>query len=85
LLVIPIKGQYEQFCNAAALKKMGVPVVNALDTDFPWVFRQWMEQKKKVGLSLDHSTESIVSYLMHNCTEQKKGALDLLYPEFVFN
>src|SRR5207244_668272 len=26
LLVIPIRGQYEQFCNAAALQKMGVPV-----------------------------------------------------------
>jgi uncharacterized protein (TIGR00661 family) len=85
LLVIPIRGQYEQFCNAAALKKMGVPVVNALDNHFSAVFLQWMELRKRVGLSLDHSTESIVSYLMHNCTEQKKDALDLLYPEFVFN
>jgi uncharacterized protein (TIGR00661 family) len=85
LLVIPIKGQYEQFCNAAALKKMGVPVVTSLDTHFAGTFQSWMEQKKKAHLSLDYSTESIVSYLMHNCTEQKKGALDLLYPEFVFN
>jgi hypothetical protein len=59
--------------------------VNALDNHFSAVFLQWMEQRKRVGLSLDHSTESIVSYLMHNCTEQKKDALDLLYPEFVFN
>ncbi|HEX9508998.1 MAG TPA: glycosyltransferase family protein [Puia sp.] len=85
LLVIPIRGQYEQACNGAALQKMGVPVVPALNADFPVLFRQWMERKKRPGLSLDHSTESIVSYLMHNCTEQKKNALDLLYPEFVFN
>jgi uncharacterized protein (TIGR00661 family) len=85
LLVIPIRGQYEQDCNGAALAKMGVPVVNTLNADFPVVFRQWMERKKRPALSLDHSTESIVSYLMHNCTEQKKNTLDLLYPEFVFN
>jgi len=85
LLVIPIRGQYEQFCNAAALQKMGIPVVKTLDGDFPKVFGQWMDQKKRPHLRLDHSTESIVSYLMHNCTDKKKNQLDLLYPEFVFN
>lgn len=85
LLVIPIRGQYEQDCNGAALQKMGIPVLKALDAGFPSVFAQWMNQKRKPTLSLDHSTESIVSYLMHNCTSQKKNALDLLYPECVFN
>jgi hypothetical protein len=47
LLVIPIRGQYEQFCNAAALAKMGVPVLDALDSRFEALFRPWMEQKKK--------------------------------------
>ena len=85
LLVIPIRGQYEQWCNAAALEKMGVPVLKTLDAGFQPLFHQWMAQKKRPLLRLDHSTESIVSYLMHNCTEGKKNALDLLYPEFVFN
>lgn len=85
LLVIPIRGQYEQFCNAAALQKMGVPVLKTLDSNFASVFLPWMEQKRKPCLHLDYSTESIVSYLMHNCTREKKNALDLLYPEFVFN
>jgi uncharacterized protein (TIGR00661 family) len=85
LLVIPIRGQYEQLCNAAALEKMGVPVLKSLDAGFPQAFQQWMEQKKKPSLTLDHSTGSIVSYLMHNCTGQKKNTLDMLYPEFVFN
>lgn len=30
LMVIPMKGQYEQQCNAAALKSMGVPVIKSL-------------------------------------------------------
>src|SRR6202000_1907530 len=61
LLVIPIRGQYEQFCNAAALSKMGIPVLHALGTGFEQVFRSWMDQKKKPCLHLDYSTESIVS------------------------
>lgn len=85
LLVIPIRGQYEQFCNAAALAKMGVPVLNALDAGFEQVFLHLMGQKKRPHHHLDYSTESIVSYLMHNCTLKKKGALDLLYPDCVFN
>jgi uncharacterized protein (TIGR00661 family) len=85
LLVIPIRGQYEQFCNAAALEKMGIPVLKTLDSNFAPVFHQWMEQKKRPSFTLDHSTESIVSYLMHHCSKEKKDALDLLYPDCVFN
>jgi uncharacterized protein (TIGR00661 family) len=85
LMVIPIRGQYEQLCNAAALKKMGIPILDKLDAGFQPLFHSWMGQKKRHGLALDHSTESIVSYLMHNCSGQKKNALDMLYPEFIFN
>jgi len=85
LMVIPIRGQYEQFCNAAALKKMGVPVLSTLGSDFTATFREWMDRKKKTTLTLDHSTESIVSYLIHSATSHKKNALDMLYPEWIFN
>ncbi|HXB95298.1 MAG TPA: glycosyltransferase family protein [Puia sp.] len=85
LMVIPIRGQYEQYCNAAALSKMGVPVLHALDSGFERAFRVWMGQKKKPHLHLDYSTESIVSYLMHHCGSEKADALDMLYPEAVFN
>lgn len=33
LVVVPIKGQYEQWCNAQALKEMGVKVVEKLSSD----------------------------------------------------
>jgi uncharacterized protein (TIGR00661 family) len=85
LMVIPIRGQYEQFCNAAALQKMGVPVLDALDAGFEPIFRQLMEQKKKARLHPDYSTESTVGYLMHHCGRERKDALDMLYPEAVFN
>jgi uncharacterized protein (TIGR00661 family) len=40
LLVIPIQGQYEQYCNAAALKSLWVPAMETLDPD---TFSQWLE------------------------------------------
>ena len=85
LMVIPIRGQYEQSCNAAALQKMGVPVLKALDAGFETAFRPWMEQKRKPCLHLDYSTEAIVSYLMHHCKPETQNALDMLYPDCVFN
>jgi uncharacterized protein (TIGR00661 family) len=85
LMVIPIRGQYEQSCNAAALRKMGIPVLSALDASFAPAFQSWMGQRKKPSLHLDYSTESIVSYLMHHCGREKADALDMLYPDAVFN
>src|SRR5580692_181281 len=85
LMVIPIRGQYEQFCNAAALSRMGVPVLDTLDANFEGVFRPWMAQRKRPHLHLDYTTEAIVSYLMHHCTQKKKHALDMLYPDAVYN
>ncbi|MDP4148438.1 MAG: glycosyltransferase family protein [Bacteroidota bacterium] len=85
LLVLPIRGQYEQFCNAAALQKMGVPVLEALGPDFANTFSAWMADQKRPSLTLDHSTDSIVSYVMQHAGSQDKNMLDMLYPDCVFN
>ena len=52
-----------------------------LDGEFTTIFASMMQAKKKPSLRLDHSTGSIVSYLMHHCTDRSKHQLDQLYPE----
>src|SRR5690625_5873578 len=47
LMVNPIKNQYEQYCNAAALKEMGVPVRNRIDQGFIPEVRSWLNSPKK--------------------------------------
>lgn len=42
LMVIPMKRQYEQHCNAEALKQMGVPVLPKLEKKFIPAIEQWM-------------------------------------------
>ncbi|WP_281298366.1 glycosyltransferase family protein [Flavobacterium limnophilum] len=43
ILSIPIRDHYEQECNAAALKKMGVPVVHEVGNDFDLVIENWLK------------------------------------------
>ena len=42
ILSIPIRNHYEQECNAAALKKLGVPVVYEVDDYFDLVIENWL-------------------------------------------
>ncbi len=42
ILSIPIRNHYEQECNAAALKKMGVPVVYEVGADFDQIIENWL-------------------------------------------
>ena len=63
LMVIPIRGQYEQQCNAAALEQMGVKKLDKLDDDFTDHFTEWSESKP-VKINYDHATEDIVANAM---------------------
>ena len=42
ILSIPIRNHYEQECNAAALKKLGVPVVYEVGDDFDLIIENWL-------------------------------------------
>src|SRR6185436_5843163 len=47
LLVVPMKGQYEQRCNAAALKRMGVPVLKKVKKKSVKKIEKWLEETKR--------------------------------------
>lgn len=64
LLVIPMKGQYEQQCNAAALKDMGVPVIKSLKLKHADKIKQWLESNKKVEVNYPDETEEIVNKIL---------------------
>ena len=43
VFVIPMIGQYEQACNAEAMKELGITVVKKLDETFTEKLRNWVE------------------------------------------
>jgi uncharacterized protein (TIGR00661 family) len=84
MIAVPIRGQYEQMCNAAALKKIGIKTLDKLDDDFPDIFNSWVSDPVTPSVSYQYSTEAIINILMYRCTELKYQ-LEIPYPDLVFN
>jgi uncharacterized protein (TIGR00661 family) len=84
LLVIPIKGQYEQVCNATALEEMGVKKINSLNENFSEVFAKWINEENAIDFIPDYSTEAIISFLMQRCKHKQESAMDMPYPGLAF-
>ncbi len=64
LMVIPMKGQYEQQCNAAALKEMGVPVIKSLKQKHIGYIEQWVRLEKKLTVNFPDTTEQMINQLI---------------------
>ena len=62
LLCLPIRGQYEQWCNAAALEALGVGIVEKIDAAFAATVAQWLEAPAPQQLLLQQSTYEIVQH-----------------------
>jgi uncharacterized protein (TIGR00661 family) len=82
LLVVPIKGQYEQLCNAAALESMGIAVLKQIDDQFPAYLLNWIALGKLVSKQYTNQIPEMLAYLMDNYPQQKVS-LELLYPELM--
>jgi uncharacterized protein (TIGR00661 family) len=64
LMVIPMKGQYEQQCNAAALKTMGVPVIKTLKKKHLDKITSWVQGKQFIPVNYTNSTERIINMII---------------------
>jgi uncharacterized protein (TIGR00661 family) len=65
LMVIPLSGQYEQQCNAAALKKMGVPVISKLTARNYFQINNWLvSEQKNIAVEYPDITEAIINLLL---------------------
>jgi len=64
LLVIPMKSQYEQHLNAAALKAMDVPVMKSLKPKHSDVLKQWLENGDPLAVSYPDRTQEIVDKIV---------------------
>jgi uncharacterized protein (TIGR00661 family) len=64
LLVVPMKSQYEQKCNAAALKKLGVPVLKKIKKKNVKKIAEWIEESKPLNISFPDITSEAVERMM---------------------
>ena len=60
LMVVPMKGQYEQHYNAAALRQMGVPVLKKVRKKNMEKIEAWIESDTPVAIEYNNITEEAV-------------------------
>ncbi len=60
LFVVPMRGQYEQHCNAAALAQMGVPSVPEFGSDAVAALRQWLHDPRVVDVNYPDESREVL-------------------------
>ncbi|MDQ3395366.1 MAG: glycosyl transferase [Bacteroidota bacterium] len=64
LMVIPMKNQFEQHCNAAALNQLGVPVIKSLRKKYIPLIENWIISPEKVTVAYQDDTEAIIDAII---------------------
>jgi len=64
VLMIPMKGQYEQQCNALAASRLGVPVIYEIDDQFIYHVNNWLGSENKIAVNFPDETAKIVDDLV---------------------
>jgi uncharacterized protein (TIGR00661 family) len=59
LFSIPIQNQYEQYCNAAALVKMGVEVMQKVNGDMDMRVERWLNSEQLPELRSYSTAEDV--------------------------
>ncbi|MBY0245667.1 MAG: glycosyl transferase [Sphingobacteriaceae bacterium] len=71
LISIPIKDHYEQQCNAAALKKLGVTVLQSVEDDFSEIIEKWYHNNNE-NPKIEANNISETLQLLFDTYPQKK-------------
>jgi len=64
LMVIPMRNQYEQQCNAAALEAMGVPCINYLNHNAISKISAWLNEPNALKIAYKNETEEILDRII---------------------
>jgi uncharacterized protein (TIGR00661 family) len=79
LMVVPIRNQYEQICNAAALNQMGIDVFDHGES-FEHRLKAWLDDDHAVRLEEIAEPEDVVQRVLAMATDAHSGTGDLSSP-----
>ena len=64
VLVIPMKSQYEQHCNAAGAAELGVPVIKSLKKKHINKVENWLYNTQKIKVDFKDETSKIIDLVL---------------------
>ncbi|HEV8284051.1 MAG TPA: glycosyltransferase family protein [Chitinophagaceae bacterium] len=77
IISVPIRGQYEQVCNAAALEKLGITCLKSIDENFSSIFYNWIQEKNAVCIDYCNTIPETLEYLfaLHEKMKEQQAEL----------
>lgn len=60
VLVVPMSGQYEQACNAEAIRRLGVPVLSVIDGKTISLIHDWVKNGEVVNVNFPDNLNEVV-------------------------
>lgn len=76
LMVIPMKGQFEQQCNAAALQQMKVPILKKLSVSGVKEIQNWLNDDVAITVDFPDCTNDIIAELFKEHATALNQSLD---------
>ncbi len=73
IIVIPMKAQYEQHCNAASLEEMGVPVIGSLSSKYSNVINDWITNGKPIPVDYQNITDKVIDRVFEYYNSEKES------------
>lgn len=64
VMLIPLKGQFEQQCNAIEAEKLGANYIHELSWKFENTMRFWLKTKQKINIDFEDETEKILQSII---------------------
>jgi len=86
VLVIPMKQQYEQHCNAAGAAQLGVPVVKSLKKKHIHLVDNWLKDNSMINVQFPDETDKIIKLVLSMQLLKKDIVVaqkEVLQPNFI--
>jgi uncharacterized protein (TIGR00661 family) len=75
LLIIPMKHQYEQHCNAAGAAELGVPVIKKLKNKYIHLVDNWLHESKPITVDYKDDTNKIIDLVLSGAAFPKVASV----------
>ncbi len=83
LLCLPILGQYEQLCNAAALEQFNVTIIEKISELFSFQVKMWINGIAPKQLTLSKSTLDILELVINKAFSHKSNKSDFNFDKLL--